>query len=66
MGTHSAELDRRRTLRNHKAFATGLLLVAAVIFLNCQWYTAHTDPTPVWVGFVRAAAEAGMVGGLAD
>ncbi|MHC9641020.1 DUF445 domain-containing protein [Corynebacterium diphtheriae] len=66
MGTHSAELDRRRTLRNHKAFATGLLLVAAVIFLSCQWYTAHTDPTPVWVGFVRAAAEAGMVGGLAD
>ncbi|WP_128890576.1 DUF445 domain-containing protein [Corynebacterium pelargi] len=60
------EAARRKTLRNHKLFATSLLGVAAVIFLSCQWYTAATDPTPVWVGFLRAAAEAGMVGGLAD
>lgn len=61
-----AEAQRRKTLRAHKAFATGLLVLAAIIFLTCQWYAANTDPTPAWVGFVRAAAEAGMVGGLAD
>nr|WP_245998919.1 DUF445 family protein [Corynebacterium gerontici] len=60
------EAARRKTLRAHKTFATGLLVVAAAIFLSCQWYAAETDPTPTWVGFVRAAAEAGMVGGLAD
>ncbi|VTQ71994.1 uncharacterized membrane protein [Corynebacterium pseudotuberculosis] len=61
-----AEAEKRRALRKHKTIATGLLFVAAAIFLSCQWYTSVTDPTPAWVGFVRAAAEAGMVGGLAD
>lgn len=60
------EAQRRKTLRAHKRFATGLLFVAAAIFLSCQWYASVTDPTPAWVGFVRAAAEAGMVGGIAD
>lgn len=60
------EAARRKALRAHKTFATGLLVVAAAIFLSCQWYAANTEPTPTWVGFVRAAAEAGMVGGLAD
>lgn len=60
------EAERRRTLRAHKAFATSLLFVAAAIFLGCQWYASVTNPTPSWVGFMRAAAEAGMVGGIAD
>lgn len=60
------EAQRRRTLRNHKAFVTGLLVVAAIIFLWCSWYASQPGETPGWVGYVRAAAEAGMIGGLAD
>jgi uncharacterized membrane-anchored protein YjiN (DUF445 family) len=42
--------------------ATGLLLVMAVLFIAVrQWESTH----PAW-GFVRAFAEAAMVGGLAD
>ena len=42
--------------------ATGLLVVMAAVFIGTNPYA---DATP-WVGFVRAFAEAGLVGGLAD
>ncbi|MPV53172.1 DUF445 family protein [Corynebacterium sp. zg331] len=61
-----AEARRRRALRAHKAFVTGLLAVAALIFLGCSWWQHHPGGAPGWVGYVRAASEAGMVGGLAD
>ena len=57
------EAERRRDLRKHKAIATGLLVVATFIYLYCEWL--GTDYAP-WVGYVRAASEAGMVGALAD
>ncbi|GAB3944614.1 DUF445 domain-containing protein [Corynebacterium tapiri] len=57
--------QRRRALRRHKAGVTALLILAAVIFLGCSWWQSQ-GPVPGWVGYVRAAAEAGMVGGLAD
>ena len=60
------EAERRRVLRRYKAVATGLLLVAAAIYFACQWAEAQPGETATWVGFVRAAAEAGMIGGLAD
>lgn len=60
------EAERRAALRRHKALVTGLLVVAATIFIGCAWWQARPDGAPVWVGYVRAAAEAGMVGGLAD
>lgn len=63
--THEVELERRRALRKHQAFATGLLVVAAVVFLACSWWQAQ-GTAPAWVGYVRAAAEAGMIGGIAD
>ena len=47
-----------------KAAATGLLVVAAVVYVLAR--RAEDAAAPVWVGFLRAAAEAGMVGGLAD
>lgn len=65
MPSPSNEAQRRRTLRNHKIFVTSLLGVAAVIFLACSWWQSQ-GTAPGWVGYVRAAAEAGMVGGLAD
>lgn len=61
-----AEAERRRILRKHKAFVTGLLIIAAIIFIACSWWQNQPDGAPVWVGYVRAAAEAGMIGGLAD
>ncbi|HKC26888.1 MAG TPA: DUF445 family protein [Jatrophihabitans sp.] len=54
--------ERLRALRRMKAFAGGLLLLAAVVYILCR---ALTNSTGVW-GYVQAAAEASMVGGLAD
>src|SRR4051794_2206940 len=45
-----------------KAFAGGLLLLAAVVYVLCR---ALTDGDSGW-GYLQAAAEASMVGGLAD
>ena len=46
-----------------KLFATGLLVLAAVVYLFAR---AFEDDGPAWVGYVRAFAEAAMVGALAD
>jgi uncharacterized membrane-anchored protein YjiN (DUF445 family) len=48
--------------RGMKMVATGLLIVMAVIFFTTR---AYVDEHP-WLGFVKAFAEAAMVGGLAD
>ena len=47
-----------------KLVALSFLVGATVIFLACRWAQAHE--APAWVGYVGAAAEAGMVGALAD
>ena len=54
---------RLRDLRRMKAFATGLLVLAAVVYLIAR---ANEDDGAAWVGYVRAFAEAAMVGALAD
>ena len=53
---------RRRGLVRMKIFATSLLGLMAVIFV-IAWLLQDRYP---WLGYVRAAAEAGMVGALAD
>jgi uncharacterized membrane-anchored protein YjiN (DUF445 family) len=55
---------RARDLRRMKMFATGLLLVATVVFLLSRWWEVNDGPA--WIGYLRATAEAGMVGALAD
>ncbi|OBK83056.1 DUF445 domain-containing protein [Mycolicibacter sinensis] len=61
----AADAVRLRDLRRMKVVALSFLLGATVVFLLCRW--AQTDGTaPTWVGYVGAAAEAGMVGALAD
>ncbi len=45
-----------------KGRATGMLVVATVIF----FVTRLLEPRFAWLGFVRAMAEAAMIGGLAD
>lgn len=53
---------RRRDLRRMKLVATGMLGLAAVVFMVAR---ALEEANP-WLGFVRATAEAAMVGALAD
>ncbi|MFQ2844125.1 DUF445 domain-containing protein [Mycobacterium sp. TY813] len=60
-----ADAERRAALRRMKAVALSFLIGATVVFLLCRWANAH-GTAPVWVGYVGAAAEAGMVGALAD
>jgi uncharacterized membrane-anchored protein YjiN (DUF445 family) len=50
-----------------KAVALGFLVGATVIFLACTWAQSNAGGGAApWIGYVRAAAEAGMVGALAD
>jgi uncharacterized membrane-anchored protein YjiN (DUF445 family) len=60
-----ADADRRRGLRRMKVVALSFLVGATVVFLGCRWAQAGGG-APGWVGYVGAAAEAGMVGALAD
>ena len=56
------ERAKQRALRRMKVVALGFLLGAAVIYVVAR---RNEDVAP-WVGYVRAMAEAGMVGALAD
>jgi uncharacterized membrane-anchored protein YjiN (DUF445 family) len=55
--------QRARDLTRMKRLATGLFLLAAVVFLVC---VLLGEESGAWVGYVRATAEASMVGALAD
>lgn len=63
-GTQAADEQRRRDLRRMKVIATGLIALAAVVYVIAA--RAERAGGPEWVGYVAAAAEAGMIGGLAD
>jgi uncharacterized membrane-anchored protein YjiN (DUF445 family) len=53
---------REATLARYRVYAGSLLVLAAVV-----WLATHYVPLPpVALGYVRAAAEAAMVGGIAD
>ncbi|MGL4831479.1 MAG: DUF445 domain-containing protein [Propionibacteriaceae bacterium] len=56
-----ADQRRRQRLRRMKLRATGLLVIAAIVYL-CTWRATRSG----WLGFANAGAEAAMVGGLAD
>ena len=60
----AADAERLRNLRKMKAVALGFLLGATALFLACRWGQAQGGPG--WLGYVAAAAEAGMVGAFAD
>ncbi|MDC7103275.1 DUF445 domain-containing protein [Corynebacterium falsenii] len=59
------EAQKRAELRKHKAIATGLLVMATAIYIAMRWLEFTGNPG-AWIGYVRAASEAGMVGALAD
>ncbi|MFZ2383473.1 MAG: DUF445 domain-containing protein [Candidatus Nanopelagicales bacterium] len=64
MSLSPADQERQRALRRMKAVPLALLLLAAASFV-LAWTMQQRSDAAVW-GFVRAASEAGMVGGLAD
>lgn len=55
----SADAERRRALRRMRTVATSLLVLAAVVYVATHGHDG-------WLGFVNAAAEASMVGAIAD
>ncbi|MFD9885270.1 DUF445 domain-containing protein [Streptomyces alboflavus] len=59
-----ADEEKQRGVRRMKLTATGLLLFVAVVYVLAKW-AQNTGAGP-WAGYVAAAAEAGMVGALAD
>lgn len=59
-----ADEEKRRGVRRMKLTATGLLLFVAVVYVLTTW-ASHRGAGP-WADYVAAAAEAGMVGALAD
>lgn len=57
-----ADQERLRALRRMKAIAIGALVFMAVAFVVAFWLESKQP----WLAYVRAAAEGGMVGALAD
>ncbi|WP_405617547.1 DUF445 domain-containing protein [Streptomyces sp. NBC_01508] len=64
LGFTAADEEKRRGVRRMKTTATGLLLFVAVVYILATW--AENSGVTGWPGYVAAAAEAGMVGALAD
>lgn len=58
----AADAERAKALRSMKRLATGLLVVMAIIFAVAFALQGRYP----WLEYVRAAAEGGMVGALAD
>ena len=56
--------EKRIQLRKYKLFATGLLVLMAVIFVITT--ILQKSDNSHWIGYVRAFSEAAMVGALAD
>ncbi|HEY9448806.1 MAG TPA: DUF445 domain-containing protein [Gemmatimonadaceae bacterium] len=60
--TRPDDEEKQARLDSMKRRATGLLVAATALFV----VTSALEPRYSWLGFVRATAEAAMVGGLAD
>ena len=54
--------ERQRNLDRMKRRATGLLVAMGVVFVLASVF----EPQYPWLGYIRATAEASMVGGVAD
>src|SRR3954471_12362891 len=60
--TRPDDAEREARLKAMQRRATGLLAVALVVFVAASVF----EPAYPWLGYVRATAEASLVGGLAD
>ena len=57
--------QKKHQLRRYKMLATGLFVLMCCVFLLMTYFQKYQN-FGTWVGYVRAFAEAGMVGALAD
>jgi len=57
--------QKKYQLRRYKMLATGLFVLMCCVFLLMTYFQKYQN-FGSWVGYVRAFAEAGMVGALAD
>lgn len=57
--------EKQQQLRRHKALATGLFILMALIYIATV-YLQKQNYQAVWTGYVQSFAEAAMVGALAD
>ena len=62
LGPRPTDDARRADIARVRRRATGLLIAAGVLFVITRYFEARWP----WLGFVRATAEASLVGGLAD
>ncbi len=62
LGPKPTDDARRAEIARVRRQATGLLVLAAVVFVVARWFEGRYP----WLGYVRATAEASLVGGLAD
>jgi uncharacterized membrane-anchored protein YjiN (DUF445 family) len=58
-----SETEKLRGLRRMKTVATAALAVATAVYVVARWQSGHGAG---WAGYVQAAAEAAMIGALAD
>jgi len=56
--------DKKAQLQLHKRIATGLFLIMAIVYLVMVYLLKYSPAN--WMGYVKAFAEAAMVGALAD
>lgn len=56
--------EKKRQLRKHQAFATGLFLLMALLYIVFLYAQKHSSAT--WLGYAKAFSEAALVGALAD
>lgn len=56
--------EKKKQLRKYKTFATGLFVLMAAVFIVMT--ILEKNHSSHWIGYVRAFAEAAMVGALAD
>lgn len=55
---------KAQQLRKHKAIATGLFILMALVYVICTWLLKTRED--MGLGYLKAFAEAAMVGALAD
>ncbi len=60
----SMPYNKKQQLNKHKAVATGLFIAMAILYFGLVYTIQHTPQN--WMYYVKAFAEAGMVGALAD
>lgn len=58
------ELQKIKSLKKHKAIATGLFILMAFVYFLMVYLKQYSHAN--WIGYVESFAEAAMVGALAD